>query len=82
LLEIKLRGVRRNFEVTPDLVSRFEGMSYADIEQTVTRIIEAMVLNGEKTLTKERLTNLTPCPEVLSPPEEEVLEDKVAGGLV
>lgn len=45
LMEIKLRGVRRDFELeSAKLVEPFKGMSHADIERVLRRAIKDMVL--------------------------------------
>ncbi len=45
LLEVKLRGVRRDFEVE-DVASGFSGMAHADIERVLVRGIKSMALAG------------------------------------
>lgn len=48
LLEVKLRGVRREFDI-PEIAERdwFKGASHADVERVVRRAIKEMVLEGE-----------------------------------
>jgi AAA+ superfamily predicted ATPase len=51
LLELKLRGVRRDFEISElEAVSSFKGMSYADIERVARRAIKEMILQGNEFL--------------------------------
>lgn len=51
LLQIKLRGVRRDFEVTDDQVlSIFIKMSHAEVEKILRRAIKEMVLKGQEFL--------------------------------
>jgi SpoVK/Ycf46/Vps4 family AAA+-type ATPase len=51
LLKIKLRGVRRNFEITEDKTfSLFTGMSHAGVERILLRSIKEMVLKGQEFL--------------------------------
>lgn len=51
LLELKLSGVRRNFD-TDDaaIVASFAGLSHADIERVLRRAVKDMVLDGRKYL--------------------------------
>lgn len=54
LLKMKLRGVRRDFEVEDDeMLSGLEGLSSADIERVLIRAIKAMVLAGREFLTRD-----------------------------
>lgn len=47
LLQVKLRGVRRNFEIDDtDILSLFDGMSQADVEHIIRRAIKMMILKG------------------------------------
>ena len=56
LLLSKLRGVRRNFEPAETaIVSKFKGMSHADIERVVRRAIKEMVLQGREFLETSHL---------------------------
>ncbi len=52
LLALKLRGVRREFEVEDTSVTAlFEGMTHADVERVLRRAIKDMVLEGREFLT-------------------------------
>lgn len=52
LLQLKLRGVRRQFEPDDSAVaSLFTGMSHADIERILRRAIKEMILQGREFLT-------------------------------
>jgi SpoVK/Ycf46/Vps4 family AAA+-type ATPase len=51
LLALKLRGVRRDFEVEDaNVTSLFKGMSHADVERVLRRAIKDMVLSGKEFL--------------------------------
>lgn len=51
LLELKLKGVRRNLHVEiEDLAKQFKGMSHADIERIIRRAIKEMILQGKEFL--------------------------------
>jgi len=51
LFKIKLRGVRRDFEVDDEQVlSLFPDMSYADVERVLRHAIKAMILKGQEFL--------------------------------
>ena len=51
LLQIKLRGVRRNFEETEEkTLSLFSGMSHAAVERILLRAIKEMILTGQEFL--------------------------------
>ena len=54
LLTIKLRGVKRDFEIDNDdkitLQKLFEGMSHADIERVLRRAIKSIILRGQEFL--------------------------------
>lgn len=51
LLEMKLRGVRRNFKEDIQTISqKFKGMSHADIERILRRAIKDMILQGREFL--------------------------------
>lgn len=58
LLEMKLRGVRREFS-TDDAktVGMFNGMTYADVERVLRRAIKEMVLQGQDFLQVRHLEN-------------------------
>lgn len=56
LLNIKLSGVRRNFEPSDTkIISLFKGMSHADIERVLRRAVKEMVLSGKEFLEKQHL---------------------------
>ncbi|MBJ6725447.1 AAA family ATPase [Geomesophilobacter sediminis] len=51
LLEIKLRGVRRDFDIDQrNLAGMFKGFSYADIERVLRRAIKDMIVSGKEFL--------------------------------
>ncbi|TAN07330.1 MAG: ATP-binding protein [Rhodanobacteraceae bacterium] len=51
LLELKLSGVRRNFDIDDKaIVEMFVGLSHADIESVLRRAVKDMVLGGRKYL--------------------------------
>lgn len=56
LLALKLRGVRREFEVEDGPVTAlFKGMTHADVERVLRRAIKDMVLAGQEFLTLRHL---------------------------
>jgi len=56
LLAIKLKGVRREFEIdTGKIPSLFKGLSHADVERVLRRAIKDMVLSGNEFLTDRHL---------------------------
>lgn len=56
LLALKLRGVRREFEVEDAAIaSIFKGMAHADVERVLRRAIKDMVLAGQEFLTSRHL---------------------------
>ncbi len=57
ILQVKLRAVRTDiaFDRT-DIVTRFKGMSHADIERVLVRAIKGMVLGGRKFVSEDLLT--------------------------
>ncbi|MGJ3494945.1 AAA family ATPase [Piscirickettsia salmonis] len=58
LLKLKLRGVRRQFEVDDkDLISIFKNKSGADVERIVRRAIKRMILRSQEFLTVKDLEN-------------------------
>lgn len=57
LLEIKLRGVRREFEIKPEVVNLFKSISHSDIERILRRAIKDMVLTGKEFLQLVHLKN-------------------------
>lgn len=60
LLSLKLRGVRREFEVEEDSVAAlFKGMTHADVERVLRRAIKDMVLAGKEFLTARHLEAAT-----------------------
>jgi AAA+ superfamily predicted ATPase len=60
LLALKLRGVRREFEVEEAAVTaRFKGMTHADVERVLRRAIKDMVLAGQEFLTLRHLESAT-----------------------
>lgn len=51
LLEIKLQGVRREFDIEHDnMPGMFKGMSYADVERVLRRAIKDMIVSGKEFL--------------------------------
>jgi len=51
LLELKLKGVRRNLHTeTDELSKKFKGLSHADIERIIRRAIKEMILQGKEFL--------------------------------
>jgi SpoVK/Ycf46/Vps4 family AAA+-type ATPase len=51
VLQLKLRGVRRQFETdSPDLITLFKGLSPADIERIVRRAVKRMILRNQEFL--------------------------------
>jgi len=51
LLKIKLRGVRRDFELDDErLLALFPGMSHADVERVLRHAIKEMILKGQEFL--------------------------------
>ena len=60
LLLLKLRGVRREFEVEDASVKGlFKGMTHADVERVLRRAIKEMVLAGKEFLTLRHLEDAT-----------------------
>lgn len=56
LLTIKLRGVRREFEIDNSKISSlFKGMSHADVERVLRRAIKEKVLSGKEFLTERHI---------------------------
>jgi SpoVK/Ycf46/Vps4 family AAA+-type ATPase len=56
LLALKLRGVRREFEVEDSAVTTFfKGMSHADVERVLRRAIKDLVLSGKEFLSASHL---------------------------
>lgn len=56
LLAMKLRGVRRQFEVEDhEVVGLFKGLSHADIERALRRAIKDMVLTGAEFLARRHI---------------------------
>lgn len=57
VLQLKLRGVRRLFEVdAPELAKMFKGLSPADIERIVRRAIKHMILRNQEFLAVKDLS--------------------------
>jgi len=58
LLELKLRGVRREFDIDDAYdIGMFKGMSHADVERVLRRAIKEMVLSGQQFLQIRHLQN-------------------------
>ena len=57
LLEIKLRGVRREFEYSKQVTDLFKNTSHADIERILKRAIKDMLLDGEEFLKLDHVKN-------------------------
>ncbi|WP_242687827.1 hypothetical protein [Photorhabdus stackebrandtii] len=58
LLKLKLRGIRRQFELNDDeLLSCFVGKSGADIERIIRKAIKRMILRSQEFLTVKNLKN-------------------------
>lgn len=56
LLNIKLRGLRREFEIDDTrITSMFKGMSHADVERVLRRAAKDMVLAGKEFLSERHL---------------------------
>jgi len=56
LLSIKLRGLRREFEIEDArITSLFKGMSHADVERVLRRAAKDMVLTGKEFLSERHL---------------------------
>jgi len=56
LLSVKLRGLRREFEIDDArIVSLFKGMSHADVERVLRRAAKDMVLAGKEFLSERHL---------------------------
>lgn len=58
LLEMKLRGVRRDFDLrTANITSRFKGLSHADVERVLRHAVKEMILQGQEFLQVQHLEN-------------------------
>lgn len=58
ILKLKLRGIRRQFELDDaDLMSDFTGKSGADVERVVRRAVKRMILRNQEFLTARELRN-------------------------
>ena len=58
LLEMKLRGVRRDFDLgTANLPSCFKRLSHADVERVLRHAVKEMILQGEEFLQIRHLEN-------------------------
>lgn len=56
LLEMKMRGVRREFDPRESsITSMFKGLSHADVERVLRRAIKEMVLQGQEFLQTQHL---------------------------
>jgi len=56
LLEVKLAGVRRNFNAdSRDVAGLFKGLSHADIERVLRRAVKEMILSGREFLEETHL---------------------------
>lgn len=56
LLSVKLRGLRREFEIDDArIVTLFKGMSHADVERVLRRAAKDMVLTGKEFLSERHL---------------------------
>ena len=56
LLTIKLRGVRREFEIEScDVLSLFQEVSHADVERVLRRAVKEMILKGQEFLSLRHL---------------------------
>ncbi|MEQ1544731.1 AAA family ATPase [Methyloglobulus sp.] len=56
LLTIKLKGVRREFDIDSSKISGlFKGMSHADVERVLRRAIKEKVLSGKEFLTERHI---------------------------
>ncbi len=56
LLSIKLRGLRREFEIEDArIASLFNGMSHADVERVLRRAAKDMILSGKEFLSERHL---------------------------
>lgn len=58
LLEMKLRGVRRDFDPrSTKITSSFKGLSHADVERVLRHAIKDMILQGQEFLQVQHLEN-------------------------
>lgn len=56
LLAMKLRGVRRQFEIEDhEVAGLFKGLSHADVERVIRRAVKDMVLTGAEFLTRRHI---------------------------
>lgn len=55
LLQLKLRGIRRQFEIGGEIAELFTGKSGADIERVIRRAIKHMILRSQEFLTVKDL---------------------------
>lgn len=56
LLSIKLKGVRREFDIDNSKISGlFKGMSHADVERVLRRAIKEKILSGKEFLTERHI---------------------------
>jgi len=58
LLQLKLRGIRRQFDLDDvEMLSEFDGKSGADVERVVRRAVKRMILRNQEFLTVKELRN-------------------------
>lgn len=58
LLKLKLRGIRRQFELDDvEMLAEFDGKSGADVERVVRRAVKRMILRNQEFLTIKELRN-------------------------
>ena len=56
LLEVKLRGIRREFDIMDaEFVGQLKGMSHADVERIIRRAIKDMILSGKEFLNERHV---------------------------
>jgi SpoVK/Ycf46/Vps4 family AAA+-type ATPase len=56
LLSVKLRGIRREFEIEEaEFVSQLKGMSHADVERVLRRGIKDMIFSGKEFLSERNV---------------------------
>ncbi len=56
LLGVKLRGIRRDFEIMDaDFVGQLKGMSHADVERVLRRATKDMILSGKEFLNERHI---------------------------
>jgi SpoVK/Ycf46/Vps4 family AAA+-type ATPase len=58
VLEVKLRGVRRGFDVAEsDIAGKFHGMTFSDIERVLRRAVKEMVLQHKEFLELQHIAD-------------------------